>query len=102
MITKRKNRYLLIGCSSELNENIMDYFYSSLHNFMGSKNYANANPKIVKTYPNKMFIVRVNRGSEKEVVLATAFSKNYNEKLGFYSIITSGTIKTISDKIKIF
>jgi RNase P/RNase MRP subunit POP5 len=102
MITKRKNRYLLIECSTRHSEAYMDYFYSSLHTFMGSKDYADANPKIVKTYNDSFFVLRINRGFEKEVLLATSFCKNHDEKIGFYTILTSGTMKTISDKVKTF
>ncbi len=102
MITKRKNRYLLIECSSKHSEEYMDYFYSSLHTIMGSRDYANANPKIVKIYYDNLFVVRVNRGFEKEVLLATSFSKDHDEKVGFYTILTSGTMKTISDRVKTF
>ena len=75
----------------------MDYFYSNLHTFMGSKEYANANPKIIKTYSDDMFLLRVNRGSEKNVILGSAFIKDQNLKIGFYTIKTSGTISSISN-----
>ncbi|MGC8479696.1 MAG: Rpp14/Pop5 family protein [Candidatus Micrarchaeia archaeon] len=87
-------------CSTKLNENIMDYFYSNLHTFIGSKEYANANPKIVKTYLDNMFLIQVNRGSEKNVILGAAFIKDPNLKIGFYTIKTSGTINSISDFIR--
>ncbi len=98
MITKKKNRYILLECTEKLSDDIMDMFYSSINSFMGSGSYSNANIKILKIYSDNLFALRVNRGYEKQVILASAFSKVMDGKVGFYTILTSGTINTLSEK----
>ncbi len=100
MITKKKNRYILFECTERLSEDIMDMFYSSISSFMGSGSYSNANIKIIKTYSENLFALRVNRGYEKQVVLASAFSKVMEGKVGFYTLLTSGAINVLSKKVQ--
>ncbi len=85
-------------CTTALNDELLDEFYSSIHSFLGSGNYSNTNPKIIKTYGDNFFAVRVNRGFERQLVLASAFSKPNDGTVGFYTIIISGTMKSISKK----
>ena len=100
MITKKKNRYVLFECTEKLSEDIMDMFYSSITSFMGSGSYSNANIKILKVYSENLFALRVNRGYEKQVILASAFSKIMDGKVGFYTLLTSGAINVLSKKVQ--
>ncbi len=96
MIYRRKIRYVLLELTSNLDMKIKENEYAfknSLLSYMGEHNYANANPHIMRQ-DGDMFVVRVNRGMERELILATCFMKNIgNSRLGIYSLKTSGSIK---------
>ncbi|MEM0094751.1 MAG: Rpp14/Pop5 family protein [Candidatus Micrarchaeaceae archaeon] len=98
MILKKKHRYILaegsrpFDCDSRTLE---EEICKGLLSFMGAKSYSKASPRIVKTMGRDSFILRVARGSEREVILALAFIKELRgAKTGIYTLKTSGTIKS--------
>ncbi len=104
MILKRKSRYVLIESSDSIDmgaaSNWND-FKSRIGEFMGIAGISAANPKFVKQSGN-FFVVRVNRGSEDLFVAATAFVRQLRgEKIGFYTLCTSGTIAALARKYEV-
>ncbi len=101
MIARRKMRYLMVEASRSLAINDprnTDMLKGQLLSFMGELPYFKANPQVASQLSGRVFIMSVNRGSERGVVLALAFIKNIGgTKVGFYTIRTSGTIRSLND-----
>ncbi len=100
MIFRAKRRYILVRSSAPINAITIQYrLGDSLLSFMGAEEYANAMPKVVKQMDDNTFIMRVNRGSERKLVLALSFIKNLGSgPLGFYTLRTSGSIAALLRK----
>ncbi len=65
---------------------------------MGKTGFLKANPKIVLSVGESSFIIRVNRGSQDDLVLASAFVKNISGRpLSLYTVGVSGTIRKLLD-----
>ena len=104
MITRPKNRYLLVESSvpldtrdSVLAKRILD----ALAFEIGAIGYVKANPKMVYQAGDRAFILRMNRGYEDDVVLALSFVKEIgNATVGLYTIRTSGTIRALISYFK--
>lgn len=100
MILKRKYRYVL--AESTVSADLMDRrgsraFCDSLLGIMGEKAYADADPRVV-WQDGSMFIMKVNRNSEKSIILALSFLKSLSgQRAGFYTLKTSGTIRSLKD-----
>ena len=97
MILKRKSRYVLVMSSKpiELGSNL-SMFFDELSKYIGLFGLAKLSPYFVKKIGEKEFIFRIARGYEKEFILALSFVK-LND-FAFYSILTSGTIKSLIRK----
>lgn len=99
MITKPKNRYILVESSVPLEGRGRTYDSAILGGVaaeIGSLGFVKANPRIVRWIGDNRFIIRSNRGTERDIVLALSFIKRINGRdLGFYTIQTSGTIKKL-------
>ena len=94
MILKRKLRYVLVLCSGKIDsESEGREILNGIMVVMGHLTYNMANPKIVAQYSDRAFAIQVNRGFEKELILALAFVKDIGgKKTGFYTLKTSGAI----------
>ena len=99
MISKQKNRYLLIETSEQLDTRdrvSSSSLLDALNAEMGHTGFLRANPRIVCTMDDYSFIIRVNRGCEHDFILATAFVKRIaGREIGLYTISTSGTIRKL-------
>ena len=94
MILKRKLRYVLVFCSDNIDsERDGGEILDGIMVVMGHLTYNRANPKIAAQYSERAFAIQVNRGFEKELILALSFVKNMGgKKTGFYTVKTSGAI----------
>ena len=98
MIYRRKSRYVLLELTRDVDMTAKENDHSlknSLLNYMGEHSYADANPHVMRQDGNRV-VIRVNRGMERELILATCFIKRIgNVDLGIYSIKTSGSIRAL-------
>lgn len=96
---RRKVRYLLCETSADVqigDRRSISSLCEGLLEFMGTQNYSRANPRFMHCRGTQ-FILRVNRGSEDGVALATAFIKSISGKpVGIRTLKTSGTILTLN------
>ncbi len=101
MIFKRKLRYVLVEASREVNladRKEVDDLKAKLHGTMGEVAYFRANLHVAAQLREDVFIISVNRGQERDLVLALSFIKTLcGEKVGFYTIKISGTIRSLKD-----
>ncbi len=99
MIFRRKLRYVLIEASHDVNladKSVADDLKAKLRGMMGESAYFRANAHLAAQLREDVFIISVNRGLEREIALALSFIKTLGgEKVGFYTIKTSGTIKSL-------
>ena len=79
----------------ELGSNL-SAFFNELSKYVGLFGLARLSPYFVKKIGEKEFIFRIARGYEKEFILALSFVKLNG--VGFYSILTSGTINSLLRK----
>ena len=79
----------------ELGSNL-SAFFNELSKYVGLFGLAGLSPYFVKKIGEKEFIFRIARGYEKEFILALSFVKLNG--VGFYSILTSGTINSLLRK----
>ena len=99
---RERKRYLLIEV---LNADVAEKdfyfgFWIELLSFFGSKGLAEMNPKIVLYKTNKA-IVKCRRGKEVELIAGLAFiTKIRNKKVILNPISTSGTVKTLKEKME--
>ncbi len=101
MIFKRKNRYILVETSSPIdlsNRGVFEEVASKLKSYLGEHAFMESNPQIISKLDEKNFIMKVTRGTEKQLFLALSFLKGVNDKeIGFYTLRTSGTVRAIKD-----
>jgi RNase P/RNase MRP subunit POP5 len=102
MIMRPKFRYVLLESSEDLNL-IDKESISELRNrfryIMGEQKYLDAEPKIKLVNKNR-FVIKVNRGSEEDIVLASCFIKDFSGKrIGLYTVKTSGSIRAVTKSI---
>ena len=99
MITRRKSRYVLIRSSEPLDMNSKaDFgsFRNCMKDFMGERAYVSASMQMARQTAANTFIIRVNRGTERDAMLATAFIKELNgRKLGLLTLRMSGSINAL-------
>ena len=93
MIIKRKSRYVLVEASSADTQQLYTRLEAELLRVLGQITYTNASPKVVAQYGG-LFVVRVNRGCERDLVLALSLARVGS--IGFRTIKTSGTLKTLA------
>jgi len=101
MIFKRKNRYILVETSSPIdlsNRRIFEAVATKLKTYLGEQVFIESNPQIISKLDENNFIMKVTRGTEKQLFLALSFLKGVNDReIGFYTIKTSGTVRSIKD-----
>lgn len=104
MIFRKKLRYILIEASGDVRMNdpnsVME-LREQMVSFLGELPYFKANPQISTQLSNKVFVMSVNRGYERNAVLALSFIKRLEgRKNGFYTIRISGTIRSLKDAFR--
>lgn len=100
-----KRRYLLIETSIEIrNEKIFEQtLYKCMIDIIGQIYYYKVNPKIIEIVDRKHFIIRVGLLGLDEAILCFSMIKRMNEeKTGFYTLKSSGTLKALRSKITEF
>lgn len=99
MIFKKKTRYLLVEASESANLSDpinVDCLKREMLAFLGQLPCFKANPQVAAQLNDRVFVMSVNRGYEASAILALSFIKKLNgKKVGFYTIRTSGTIRSI-------
>jgi RNase P/RNase MRP subunit POP5 len=101
MIYRRKQRHILVEASSEINladKRVEDDLKARLRGFLGEIEYFKSNPQVSAQLNGNVFILSVNRGYERNAILALSFIKDFKkERIGFCTIKTSGTIKSLKE-----
>lgn len=101
MIFRRKLRYVLVEATSEVDLSLRrneDELKEKLRDFMGETDYSKANPRAIAQLDGSSFIISVNRGSERSLVLAVSFVKELDGRsIGLYTIKISGTVRSLKD-----
>jgi RNase P/RNase MRP subunit POP5 len=101
MIFRRKLRYVLVEASDAINVSnpaSAEELKRGILSFLGQLPFFKANPQVAAQLDDKRFVVSVNRGHEKSIVLALSFVKSLGgRRLGFYTLRTSGTIVTLKE-----
>ncbi len=104
MIFRRKMRYLMVEASESVAMNDpkrIDMLKRELLSFLGELPYFKANPQVAAQLNDKVFIISANRGYERNIALGLAFAKKLDgRKVGFYTIRTSGTIRSLKDSFR--
>lgn len=104
MIFRRKLRYILVESSDSARMNDqrnVDELKSQVAGFLGQLPYFKANPQIAAQLDENAFVISVNRGYERDVVLALSFIKELGgRRIGFYTLRTSGTIRRVKDAFR--
>lgn len=99
LITKRKIRYLLIESSAPIDVTkraVSEELSRNLILFLGELTNYRANPHINSQIGEKVFLLRINRGFEREVLAALAtIKKSGGVESGFYTLKISGTAKKL-------
>ena len=104
MIFRKKLRYVLVESSGELNvedPHLADGLKSGLLSFLGQLSYFKTNPQVAAQLNDRMFVLSVNRGYERNAILALSFIKNLGgRRIGLYTIRTSGTIRSLKSTFR--
>ena len=99
MIFRRKLRYILVESTSALNladKAAERSLKAGIRAFMGEAAYFRANPRVAAQLSDTVFAVSCNRGCEREVILALAFTKDVGPvRTGLFTIKTSGTMRSL-------
>ena len=101
MIFRRKLRYVLIEATAEVefaSRKSEDDLKEKLRKFMGEADYSKANPHLIAQLGKNCFVISVNRGSERSLVLATSFVKELGgREIGLYTLKISGTVRSLKE-----
>ncbi len=101
MIFRKKLRYILVETSGKVDMDDMrkqGALGAGMLSFLGELSYFKANPHVAAQLSDNMFVLSVNRGYERDIVLALSFIKELmGARVGFYTIRTSGTIRSLKD-----
>jgi RNase P/RNase MRP subunit POP5 len=101
MILRRKLRYVLVEATEDIdlgNPLVAEELKKRAMEFLGHLPYFKANPQVAAQLNERVFIISMNRGYERNVMLALSFLKNMNgSRIGFYTIRTSGTIRSLKE-----
>lgn len=101
MIYRKKLRYILVESTraARMKEpHTSDALRNGMLAFMGQLPYFKTNPQVVAQFSDSVFVVSVNRGYERDALLALSFIKDLEgRKLGFYTIRISGTMRSLRD-----
>jgi RNase P/RNase MRP subunit POP5 len=104
VIFRKKTRYVMVEANDRVYMNdheIQEALKESMKAFLGELPYFKANPQVAAVLSDKIFVLSVNRGFERNVALALSFVKNLSgRRVGFYTIRTSGTIRSIKDAFR--
>ncbi len=98
---KQKYRYLLIESSLEIEDRhrFTSRLFNELINIIGL-NYYKVNPKIVSFIDQNKFIIKGSNSNINFLILAFTFIKELdNNPIYFYTLKSSGTIKSIKEQI---
>ncbi len=99
MILKRKSMYVMVRSSKRMDftqGHNASAFLRELERVMGIQSYSISHPKIAKQLSESIFIVKLNRGTESQFILASAFIKKIGgTEMGFQTIKTSGAITNL-------
>ncbi|MGB9732858.1 MAG: hypothetical protein ACP5P2_00725 [Candidatus Micrarchaeia archaeon] len=97
MIMRRKSRYVLVASSKPFDiSKELGKFEAKLAEIVGIIEMAEMGLLLAKKLDDKAFIFRLSRGKERRFILALSFLKL--DGVSFYSILTSGTIKSLLRK----
>ena len=101
MIFRKKLRYLLVEASDDVRAGelrVADELKTQMQSFLGELPYFKANPQIASQWNSRVFAICVNRGYERNAILALSFIKKLDGKrIGFYTIKTSGSMRSIKN-----
>jgi RNase P/RNase MRP subunit POP5 len=101
MIFRRKLRYVLVESSRDINlsdRKEEEDLRERLRRTMGEATYFRSNPHVAAQLREDVFILSANRSTERDIVLALSFIKTLGgEKIGFYTIKISGTIRSLKE-----
>ena len=101
MIFRKKMRYVMVEASGDVslgNPVKQEMLKSGMKAFLGELPFFKANPQVAAQLDDRVFVVSVNRGYERNIVLALSFVKELDgRRIGFCTIRTSGTIRSIKD-----
>jgi RNase P/RNase MRP subunit POP5 len=93
---KVKHRYILVEASEELNESFKDDIRKELILCIGSIDYHLVNPRLIG-FDGKEFIIKCSLEGFGKLVVALSMIKNLNNRdISFYTLKTSGTIKSLT------
>ncbi len=99
-----KKRYILIEASRDLNlrkEELDKLFKQSIMNVVGQLHYYDVSPKVVSVIGERRFVLRCKlKGYENAIIAISLIKKLGSGNTGFYTLKSSGTIKTIMDSVK--
>ena len=104
MIFRKKLRYILVEASDDIRmegTRSADALKTGIKAFLGELPYFKANPQVAAQLGSRVFVMSVNRGHERNAALALSFVKVIDgRRMGFYTIRTSGTIRSIKDAFR--
>lgn len=99
MIFRRKLRYVLVESTSALNladKAVEHSLKAGIRAFMGEATYFRSNPRVAAQLSDNVFAISCNRGCERSVILALAFTKDIGPiRTGLFTIKTSGTMRSL-------
>ena len=83
--------------SSDINVEVEEKgLMAEIMKYVGELSYSEANPRIAAQYSERLFVIKTNRGYEDSIILALSFIKELRgRKIGFFSLKSSGTIKSL-------
>lgn len=104
MIFRKKLRYILVEASEEVRMDdvrSLDSLKEQFSSFLGQLPNFKANPQVAAQLNDRVFVVSVNRGYERNAILVLSFIKNLDGKsLGFYTLRTSGSMRSIRNAFR--
>ncbi len=99
MILRKKLRYVLVEATDKVylsHGAVADSLKKEIMSFLGQLSYFKANPQITTQFNENVFAMCVNRGYERNLILALCFVKNLEgREVGFYTIKTSGSMRSL-------
>lgn len=99
MIFRKKLRYILVEASGALrmdDAHAADSLREQFASFLGQLHYFKANPQVAAQLNDRVFVLSVNRGYERNAILALSFIKKVGgNEVGLYTIRTSGTMRSL-------
>ena len=101
MIIRRKSRYILVEASRDIDlsdRQVQADLSEGISRVIGNIGHVNASPKVMAQLNPRLFILRVSRGFEGDVIIALAFTKEIKgSEIGLYTIRTSGSMLRLKE-----